>query len=79
MSQARQSDTKAIKPAILKFIPQDYLPLDENSNTPANAYQFVMVQNPDTSKTWRGWGNCITAQLLCPVDHVPEFEANPER
>lgn len=78
-SRARQSDTKTIKRSIIMLIPQKYLPLDRNGNAPVNAYQVIGVKNPDASKSWRGWGNLITARLLCPIDHLAEFETDRER
>ncbi|KAF9789208.1 hypothetical protein BJ322DRAFT_1105075 [Thelephora terrestris] len=77
-SQARQSDTKSIKQSIVALIPQKYLPLDENGNALANAYQVVSVKNPGALKSWRGWESLITARLLCPIDHLAEFKIDPD-
>ena len=43
-----------------------------------NVHQHIGVANPGISKSWRGWENVITARLLCPVDSLAEFKANPE-
>lgn len=44
-----------------------------------NAYQHISVKNPGTTKSWRGWESLITARLLCPIDHLAEFKADPDR
>ena len=77
-SQARQSDTKTIKHAIVTLIPREYLPLDEHGNAPINAYHAVPVKNPGSLKSWRGWESLVTAQLLCPIDHLAQFKTDPD-
>ena len=62
----------------LMLIPQTCLPLDQNRNPPTNVYQLINVMNPGTSKCWCGWQNLVTARLLCPADHLAEFDVNPE-
>ncbi|KAF9786096.1 hypothetical protein BJ322DRAFT_1107959 [Thelephora terrestris] len=68
-SQGRQSDTKSIKQTIVTLLP---LPLDQTGIRPVN------IVNPGTSKAWRGWQNLTTARLLCPADHLAEFDTDPE-
>ena len=76
--QARQSDTKTIKHAIVTLIPWEYLPLDEYGNAPINAYHAVPVKNPGSLKSWRGWESLVTARLLCPIDHLAQFKTDPD-
>lgn len=76
--QGKQSDTKGIKFNIITLIPRKYLPLDRDGNATVNAYQHIRVVNPDSTKTWRGWGNTITARLLCPISYIDQFDADPD-
>ena len=43
-----------------------------------NAHQCIKVKNPGGNKAWRGWGNTITARLLCPIDYIGQFKENPD-
>ena len=76
--QVKQSDTKNIKHGIITLIPQNYFPLDENGNPTVNAHHHISIKDPAISKSWRGWGNPITSRLLCPVDYIAQFKANPD-
>ncbi|KAF9791087.1 hypothetical protein BJ322DRAFT_1208320 [Thelephora terrestris] len=78
-SQARQTDTKTIKQSTVSLIPQKYFPHGADSNAAVNPHEFIKVLNPGATKSWRGWGNIVTARLLCPIDNLSEFIADPER
>lgn len=75
--QAKQSDTKGIKNDIILFIPKKYLPPNEDGSAAVSVHQAVGVTNPSASKSWRGWANVVTARLLCPVDCITKFKADP--
>ena len=77
-NKAKQSDTKNIKHNIALLIPPEYLPLDNDGKAAVNAYQHIDVQSPGATKTWRGWNNPITSRLLCPVEYIVQFKANPD-
>ena len=55
-----------------------YLPQDRNGNMAANTHQYINVKVLEKMKTWHGWNNPITARLLCPVDYIDQFDANPD-
>ena len=75
---AKQSDTKNIKHAIVTLIPSRYFPRDRDGNTAANAHRYINVKDPGKMKSWRGWNNQITSRLLCPIDYTNQFDANPD-
>ena len=76
--QAKQSDTKNIKHNIALLVPLEYLPLSNDGKAAVNMYQHVDVQSPGSTKSWRGWGNPITSRLLCPVEYIAQFKADPD-
>jgi hypothetical protein len=78
-NKARQSDTKAIKVAIVALIPPMYLPRLAGGNVVAGLHLLLDVRNPGAIKSWRGWNNLVKARLLCPIDHLTEFDEDPER
>lgn len=43
-----------------------------------NVFEHIKVRNPGAHKSWRGWGNPITARLLCPIEYIAQFKANPD-
>ena len=78
MDCAKQLDTKGIKCKIAMILSQKYFPPIRGNTMAVNTHLYIAVQNPGTTKSWHGWGNPITARLLCPINHVAEFKANPE-
>ena len=56
-----------------------YLPPGQDGDTTASIYQHINVRNPSAFKTWRSWENLITARLLCPIDHLAAFKADPDK
>ena len=69
---------KNIKHKILDLIPQKYLPPIEDGSSAVNAHQCVRIHTPDSTKSWRGWGNPITARLLCPIDYIDHFNESQD-
>ena len=69
---------KSVKRGILTLIPRKYLPSGKGGNTVTNTFQCVQVMDPAAVKSWRGWESPVTARLLCPIDYVAQFEADPD-
>lgn len=67
---------KDLKPVILKLIPQKYLSGPVNDVGEKSIWSSIWA-GAKHSKTTRGFTNNITARLLCPIDHLQAFDANP--
>ena len=61
-----------MKKHILTLIPLEHLPQDGIS------VFYSLSPDPEVNKAWRGFNNCITGRLLCPVKHLQTFKENPE-
>ena len=66
----KDTDCKNMKRDLIGLIPQEYLP-DLGS-------AHVKYQNPDMHKAWRGFNGPVTAQLLCPANHLEKIKTDPE-
>lgn len=76
INSARGDDTKDLKPAILDLIPQKYLSGPANEDGEKSIWSLVPT-NARTEKGLRGFANRITGRLLCPIDYVRDFDADP--
>ena len=61
-----------MKKLVLALIPSEYLPQDGIS-----AF-YALSPDPELNKAWRGFNNCTTGHLLCPVKYRQMFKENPE-
>lgn len=62
-SNARADDTSSCRKATAEYI------IDSSEDTVALSLK---------KKSDRGWNNCYTARLLCPLKRLPEFDNDPE-
>jgi hypothetical protein len=71
-NSAKDTDTKDMKRLVLTLIPSEYLPEGGIS------VLYALSPDPETNKAWRGFKNCTTGRLLCPVKYLQRFKDNPE-
>lgn len=71
-NSAKDSDTKDMKKLISTLIPSEYLPEGGIS------VLHELSPDPEINKAWRGFNNCTTGRLLCPVKHLQKFKDEPE-
>jgi hypothetical protein len=76
INSSRGDDTKDLKPVILDLIPQRYLSEPTNEHGEKSVWNSVST-SARTEKWPRGFANKITARLLCPIDYLHAFDANP--
>lgn len=76
MNAAQGDDTKDLKLVILKLIPQKYLLGPVNKFGEKSIWNSIRA-NTKHLKLTHGFTNNITTRLLCPIDHLRAFDADP--
>ena len=76
MNAAQGDDTKDLKPVILELISQKYLLGLVNEVGEKSIWNSTRA-NTKHLKLTHGFTNNITARLLCPIDHLQAFDADP--
>ncbi|KAF9778158.1 hypothetical protein BJ322DRAFT_1025249 [Thelephora terrestris] len=76
INSSRGDDTKDLKPVILDLIPQRYLSGPTNEHGEKCIWNSVST-SAKNEKGARGFTNKVTACLLCPIDYLQAFDANP--
>jgi len=61
-----------MKKLVPALIPSEYLP--EGGITAL----YELSPDPEINKAWRGFNNCTTGRLLCPMKYLQRFKEKPE-